>query len=581
MGIPSYFKKIIDDFPNVIHTKSKIKNNNFDNLFIDFNGCIHNCVPKVSNNSNDFENDLIKEVIKYMNEIFDFINPSKLFYISIDGIPPRSKMIQQRYRRYMGNWKKNKIIKKLTDNKIDDKIIEDYKNKWDTSAISPGTNFMNKLSLAIKINLKKLDKFQNIKTILSDSLEHGEGEFKIFKHIQNYISQNNSNKNDINVIHGLDADLIMLSLLQDANIYLLREPIFFKVDSSSNFIFLSISLFKDVLIQNYSNYFNDTTNLIKNYVFLCFLIGNDFIVNLMFLKFKNDSLEILLDIYKKISDKTQQQILIKNFTHKNNKDNRNSINSNNIENDIENDFENNYFNINYYFLSKFITELSKIEDEQMKIATNQLQNARPYIKINKEDSIIKKYEAQIELYPILNRTKDLVNAGIDKNWRAQYYYYIFDTTDGEEIIDICHNYLESLEFTLDYYFKQKYHPTWHYRYYYSPTILDLSNYLQSLDYHSIQNEHQIYNKDFKINIDNNNLYPDVDINIDLQLLMILPPSSKNLIKKKYHKLMEDIDMQVLHYYPEDFEISTYLKKWLWLCKPKLPDIDINLLLSKL
>ena len=217
----------------------------------------------------------------------------------------------------------------------------------------------------------------------------------------------------------------------------------------------------------------------------------------------------------------------------------------------------------------------------MKIATNQLQNARPYIKINKEDSIIKKYEAQIELMPILNRTKDLVNAGIDKNWRAQYYYYIFDTTDGEEIIDICHNYLESLEFTLDYYFKQKYHPTWHYRYYYSPTILDLSNYLQSLDYHSIQNEHQIYNKDFKINIDNNNLYPYVNINIDLQLLMILPPSSKNLIKKKYHKLMEDIDMEVLHYYPEDFEISTYLKKWLWLCKPKLPDIDINLLLSKL
>ena len=81
----------------------------------------------------------------------------------------------------------------------------------------------------------------------------------------------------------------------------------------------------------------------------------------MFLKFKNDSLEILLDIYKKISDKTQQQILIKNFTHKNNKDNkdnRNSISSNNIENDIENDIENNiennYFNINYYFLSKFI-----------------------------------------------------------------------------------------------------------------------------------------------------------------------------------------------------------------------------------
>ena len=28
-------------------------------------------------------------------------------------------------------------------------------------------------------------------------------------------------------------------------------------------------------------------------------------------------------------------------------------------------------------------------------------------------------------------------------------------------------------------------------------------------------------------------------------------------------------------------ISTYLKKWLWLCKPKLPDIDIVLLYSKI
>ena len=45
--------------------------------------------------------------------------------------------------------------------------------------------------------------------------------------------------------------------------------------------------------------------------------------------------------------------------------------------------------------------------------------------------------------------------------------------------------------------------------------------------------------------------------------------------------MTDINEGILHYYPINFSISTYLKVWLWLCKPKLPDIDINLLNSKI
>jgi 5'-3' exonuclease len=40
------------------------------------------------------------------------------------------------------------------------------------------------------------------------------------------------------------------------------------------------------------------------------------------------------------------------------------------------------------------------------------------------------------------------------------------------------------------------------------------------------------------------------------------------------------DTGVQHYYPKDFKISTYLKRWLWLCKPMLPDIDLELLYKK-
>tara|TARA_B100000700_G_C14877892_1_gene776594 strand:- start:526 stop:1131 length:606 start_codon:yes stop_codon:yes gene_type:complete len=197
------------------------------------------------------------------------------------------------------------------------------------------------------------------------------------------------------------------------------------------------------------------------------------------------------------------------------------------------------------------------------------------------NNIIKKYDNKLEQYPILNKKEDKIKAGIDSNWRSKYYYYLFDTTSGDEIKDICHNYLESLEFTLDYYFHQNYHKTWYYRYQYSPTILDLSNYLQSLNYTIINQDEQKYNDDFRIKIEYNDLYPNIEINTTLQLLMILPPSSIHLIEPQYQKLMKDINYGVLHYYPNNFDISIYLKKWLWLCKPKLPDIDIILLNSKL
>ena len=448
----------------------------------------------------------------------------------------------------MGNWKKNKIIQKLEKNKVNSDIIEKYKNEWDSSAISPGTEFMRRLSVALKIHFKKMEKFKSINVILSDSLEEGEGEFKIFKYIKE-----NINENEHNIIHGLDADLIMLSLLQNKSIHLLREPIFFKLDNSEKFIFLGIDHFKNILKQNYSHYFNNDIDLIYYYVFLCFLIGNDFIVNLTFLKFKNNSLELLLEIYKNISTYLNQNILIKN---------------------------NENFKINYMFLSKFINELSTIEDNEMTKATIEYEKIRPFFKKFKKEEVIKKYEHELELYPVLNKKIDKIQGGIEKNWRANYYYYIFDTTYGDEIRDICHNYLESLEFTLDYYYHQTYHKTWYYRYRYSPTILDLSNYIQSLNFNILNEEMRKYNDNFKININNDKLYPNINISRELQLLMILPPSSSHLIEDKYKKLMSNNEHGVLHYYPKDFKITTYLKKWLWLCKPMLPDIDLEFLYEK-
>ena len=113
-----------------------------------------------------------------------------------------------------------------------------------------------------------------------------------------------------NVIYGLDADLIMLSLLRNNNIYLLREPTYLKLQNNEPYLYVSIEELKKNLILFYKHYFHNIDNLTEYYVFLCFLIGNDFIPHLSFLKFKNNGLEILLSYYKKVYDKSNIQVKV-------------------------------------------------------------------------------------------------------------------------------------------------------------------------------------------------------------------------------------------------------------------------------
>jgi len=546
MGIPSYFKRVINDFPEVI--KTDLDNQTY-NLFLDFNCCIHGCSNELKKNKEyeshtEFEEDLIKSVLEYIDLIFDFVNPKELFYISIDGIPPRSKMVQQRNRRFMKNWRNEKLLIPLRKKNLINEINA-IQSEWDSSAISPGTKFMNQLSQAINNKLKKESKYKYIKSILSDSHEEGEGEYKIY----NYMTQNKITKDSI--IYGLDADLIMLSLLNETNIHLLREPLFLEVDDKQPFLYLSINKLKESIKLFYDDYFPvDKENLIKYYVFLSFLLGNDFIPHISFISIKNNSIEELLNFYKNISNELNENILI-----------------------IENKKKLHY-KINYNFLIELFHRLSKIETEKLIYITNKYYKKKPFIK--KFNNQLDYFKNMLEMYPQLNKGNDVIEVG-SSNWQKNYYHYKFNTIDTKDIRDISLNYLETLQFTLEYYFHQTYHPTFYYRYNNSPLLIDVYNYLLSL---KLDNSNE--GKNIKINIPFNELYPDIKITIPLQLLMILPPSSFNLLEKEEHyKLMTDINQGVLHYYPIDFKVDIHLKDYLWLCNPILPDIDIKLLNSKL
>ena len=231
MGIPYYFKNITQSHPNII--KHDIINTT-NRLFLDFNCGIHRCAQEllsVSKISTDhdidiFEDKLITKSIDYIKYIVNIIKPIDLIYISIDGVAPFTKMFQQRKRRYLSVWRNE---------------MNGVENKWTSNCISPGTQFMKKLNIALSsfkdIYINEIE-CNNI--IVSDSSEPGEGEFKIF----NYINNHKFDMSYTDVIYGLDADLIMLSILSfNTRKFLLREFDIYEKNTQykDSFIFLDIS----------------------------------------------------------------------------------------------------------------------------------------------------------------------------------------------------------------------------------------------------------------------------------------------------------------------------------------------------
>ena len=118
--------------------------------------------------------------------------------------------------------------------------------------------------------------------------------------------KNNFYENDINIVYGLDADLIHLSLIRNNNIFLLRERTEYNIENiDTEFIFLDINLLKKYLINEIKNdiVLLNNQEIINDYIFLCFFIGNDFINNTPSINIRYKGLEYLLEIYNKLQDK--------------------------------------------------------------------------------------------------------------------------------------------------------------------------------------------------------------------------------------------------------------------------------------
>ncbi|KAF5374511.1 hypothetical protein D9615_009091 [Tricholomella constricta] len=318
LGIPKFFRYISERYPLTSQLIQENKIPEFDNLYLDFNGIIHNCSHPNDEDAHFrlSEEQIFTSIFAYVDHLFGKIKPKKLFFMAVDGVAPRAKMNQQRSRRFR-TAKEAKEVREKAEKK-GEKLPEE--KAFDSNCITPGTPFMARLSAQLRYFINKKitedSNWRNVEVVLSGHEVPGEGEHKIMEYIRLSRAQPDYNPNVRHCLYGLDADLIMLGLLShDPHFCLLREEVKFGPASrkkggtsleSINFYLLHLSLMREYLdlefrdIEPVLPFDYSLERVIDDFILLAVFVGNDFLPNLPDLHIHENGLEKLFDVYKKV-----------------------------------------------------------------------------------------------------------------------------------------------------------------------------------------------------------------------------------------------------------------------------------------
>lgn len=203
MGVPLLFKYFARQCPEAV--KEKPPPGPVTHLYIDFNNVVHNCarMPEVSS-----EDGVIAASIAHVRHLASVIAPTDTIFVAVDGVPPRAKMLQQRCRRYAGSADAEADVDVDAEANVNVGVdaAESEFAWWNSCAVTPGTSFMRRLSAALHTEFWSVVP-NPATTIVSDASDPGEGEQKLFKHL------NRSLAPAFAVICGMDADLIVMGLV--------------------------------------------------------------------------------------------------------------------------------------------------------------------------------------------------------------------------------------------------------------------------------------------------------------------------------------------------------------------------------
>jgi 5'-3' exonuclease len=530
MGIPSYFSYIVRNHRSIIKKLSVSADSpKINNLYLDCNSFIYDAHHQLSTSKTGtsassikvYEDAIIQHVCESLIKMLKQLKPNKRILIAFDGVAPMAKLNQQRNRRYMTAFQNS-----IADN---NHVVDNI--KWNTAAITPGTAFMQKLGQSITRRFQRPSEFGLEQIIVSSSDEPGEGEHKIYEYIR---ANATYHKETQTIIYGLDADLIMLTLNHlhiSENMYLYREtPEFIKhIDNTLNpheNYLLDIPLFAKTLINELSHEkkaietISLQNDVLFDYILLCFFLGNDFLPHFPALNIRTTGIQNLINAYKFVFHGTGETLTKgREIVWKN--------------------------------MRKFIAHLASNELDYIK---------EEYVQREKQSKRLQHAssrpgEDENLLLPLKERTHELYINPQEAGWETRYYKILFKTTiDDDRRKEICTNYLEGLEWTMNYYSTGCADWRWLYHYHYPPLLVDLIKHVPYFDHTFVP------------------LQPKQPVSPLAQLCYVLPPSSMELIPYALHKKLMTEQPE---WYVSDYVFLWAFCKFFWEAHVELPHIDME------
>lgn len=480
MGIKFFYKWLSNYQRNnilFVREKQRISEVKFletppiNNLLIDMNGLIHNSAQKIYKYGSFEEKGIVVEqtdendqllfgdLCNSINALIFATQPTTRIIMNIDGSAPLAKQNQQRQRRYKSAMDAMEKMDKKGDNPNslgNDNLL---KKPFDSCNITPGTKFMHELSVHLEGFIKRELVITGLEIIFSDSSVPGEGEHALFAYIRKFVP-----KSEVNCLYANDADLIMLSLgLHRKNVFVIRDSLY---DKRYRYHLVNIDRVREIIIENiisdpngnitegFGDNVKESVNekkCINDYIFLFFLIGNDFLPNIPAFEINMNGVEILFDIYRKIIGKYGHIIY-------------RSKSGLNIRKKSFLKFLEKFGGMEQKILNEKYRERSKFFTDEI------LEGAKTYTDNKAENPM---------------NMKSLLNALVSGNainvetYKREYYKQKLGINSESEIRGICMEYFQGLQWTLEYYSKGPTDWRWFYPYNYAPFASDLCEYILS------------------------------------------------------------------------------------------------------